>query len=128
MDLSTFAYTIGALELLIGIPLLFFPDKAAQWILQCLKDEVHARFLGALLFVLGFLVLVEGYRIGTDVEGFMRLIAWIVAIKGVFLCYQPKKAAELTEGHLNIPALRFLAGFFATVFAILFIMAGNSLA
>lgn len=128
MDLSTFAYIIGPLELLIGIPLLIKPDTAAKWVLDFVKNHTLMRVLGAVLTVIGVLVLADDYSIGSDAAGLLRLVAWIVLIKGVFLAWYPEKAGELSERHLSVPAMRFVAGFIAVIIGVLFMVAGKTLA
>jgi len=60
MPLSTFSYFVSALEFLAAISLLASPAKMAQWYLKLKEDDVTPRLVGALFFILCFLVLTQG--------------------------------------------------------------------
>ena len=127
MELSTFSYMLGIIELLMGIPLLLCPGSAGQWMLKLTKDEVLLRVLGALFLVISFLALRKDFTIGTDIAGLIRLVAWVAAIKSLISCWFPQWHARRAERLLSIPVLPRLLGLLAVGFGVLFLMAGAAL-
>lgn len=125
MELSTFATVIGMIELLFGIPLLAFPKEASRWIMKLMKDEVDVRLIGGFLFLLGGLVIYENPSIGFDIEGVLRLLAWAVAIKGIFYAWHPEWITSMKIHWLKDHNLALLFGVITVAFGILFIAAGS---
>ena len=127
MTLSTFAFVLSAIELLLGIPLLLSPDKTGQWLLKLMRHDLLIRVVFAVFFTLACLVLVEGAAIGADVAGLMRLVAWLTALKCLLFCWYPRFNADLAERFLSIPAADRFGGAVAVAAGILFMMAGFAL-
>ncbi len=127
MTLSTFSFMLSAIELLLGIPLLLFPDRTGQWLLKFMRDDLLIRIAAALFFVIALLVLVEDASIGADVAGLIRLVAWLTGIKCLFFCWWPKWNADLAERFLSIPAADRFGGAIAVLFGVLFFTAGCAL-
>lgn len=127
MEITTFAYTVGVLELLFGLPLVFYGKQTMKWVDKLLKDELHMRVLGALLTVLGTLVLVNGYEIGTDAEGFIRLLAWLVFLKGLIYAWWPATAARIKKKWLKSEATLTFGGLIATALGVLLMYLGSTM-
>ncbi|MCF7844435.1 MAG: hypothetical protein K9M03_01225 [Kiritimatiellales bacterium] len=89
MELHTFAYTIGVLELIIFIPVLVSGSKAVAWMQTFSNNDIAMRSMGCVLTILGALVLVGDWSIGTDPAGLIRLVAWACVIKGLFASWKP---------------------------------------
>ena len=127
MELSTFAYTIGIIELLVGLPLLFYTKQTVKWIDKVFKDDVTMRIMGVLMTVLGALVLIEGYEVDLDPEGLVRLIAWATMLKGLMYTWWPQTAAKMKKQWLKGDATLTLGGIAATVVGLLLLYAGSIL-
>jgi len=89
MELTTFAYTIGIVELLIFIPVLVSGSKAVAWMQKFVSNDLAMRSMGGVLTIIGVLVLVGDWSIGSDPAGLIRLVAWATLIKGVLACWKP---------------------------------------
>ncbi len=125
MDLSTFATVIGMLELLIGIPLMVFPEESGRWIVKAMKEDVDIRVIGSILFILGGLVIFEDPRIDLNLEGFLRLVAWCTAIKGVFYAWHPDWVTSMKTPWLKDHNTCLLLGVLMNAFGFLFISAAS---
>ncbi|MBU0766197.1 hypothetical protein KKF55_00190 [Patescibacteria group bacterium] len=89
MELHTFAYTIGIIELLIFIPMLVSGSKAVAWMQRFVANDLAIRSLGGVMVIIGVLVLVGDWSIGLDPAGLIRLVAWATLIKGLFASWKP---------------------------------------
>ena len=128
MTLSTFAYFVGALELLIGIPFIVAPAKTLASLKRMMDDEPLMQFMGVLMVIIGFLVLKDNPNVGTDTAGLIRLLAWLVAIKGLAYTWYPAKMRSYADSWLQVPAVRTVGGFVALIIGVLCLKAGGSLA
>ena len=124
MELSTFAYTVGILELLVGLPLLFYSRSMMKWLDRMMKEDVTMRMVGGLMVILGGLTLIDDYRIGTDVEGLVRLVAWLIFLKGILWAWWPGAAMELKRKWAKSEALLTLGGILAVAIGIAMMYAG----
>ncbi|MDD5042023.1 MAG: hypothetical protein PHX87_06540 [Candidatus Peribacteraceae bacterium] len=97
MELQTFAQITGILVLLIGLPLLVKSDATAAFVQALMRSETSLRVMGALIVVLSALTLRQGYAIGTDPAGLLRIVAWIGLVKGVTAAWYPATLARLTH-------------------------------
>ncbi len=127
MSLATFAYVIGIIELLVGIPLIVAPDKTMAWMKRTLDQDALLRSMGAVFLIMGFFVLKDNYSIGKDVAGLIRLVAWITVVKSFMLVWFPNYVRTMHERWSAVPAMRFLWGFLAVLVGVLFMYAGNML-
>ena len=134
MSLSTFAYTLGALYLVVALPLLVSPAKAKDWFYQLKDDAVVLPLVGGLTFILGFVTLSssfsagQGLAVGLTVSGLVRLVAWLVMIKGLVICWCPGHYGRRIERIFSRPLLPRLLGVVVLVFGVLLVLAGNWLA
>ena len=125
MELSTFAAVIGLVELCLGIPMMILPEQTSRWLVKFLSDDTDVRVVGGIFFVLGALVILENPSIGLDLDGLLRLIAWLTAIKGIFYAWHPhwinaSKLAWLRDHHLAL-----FGGIVQTAFGVLFLAAST---
>ena len=127
MPLSTYCFVLGVVELLLGIPMLVFPEATIRWYDRITKDDATIRVVGGIFLVLCVLVLIEDPAIGTDVPGLIRLLAWLVALKSLVLSWFPHWQARVRRPILSKRPLRILAGVAATGFGVLFLLAGTKL-
>jgi hypothetical protein len=134
MSLSTFAYLLGALELVLGIPLLVAPAKTKQWFFKLKDDPVVLPLVGGLTFILCFVTLSssfsagQGLAVGLTVAGLVRLLAWLGMIKGLVICWCPSHYGRRVERIFSRPLLPRLLGAVALVLGVLLVLAGNWLA
>jgi len=115
MELATFATIVGLLELVVGIPMLVSSTATTTFILKLVKNEVFMRTVGAVSIAVTVLVLQNGYTIGTDAAGLIRLVAWLGLIKGVLAAWWPKVLASQTQSILGNSSLSSLFGIVALV-------------
>ena len=127
MTLSTFCYILAIAEWLIGIPMLVFPEKTAQWFIQFKKDDSLLRVVGAMFLMISVLVLLEDPTPGADIAGLMRLVAWLTAVKSLAFCWCPKWHSRLSERFLSTSGRRYVMGSVAVVWGVLFFLAGTAL-
>lgn len=127
MTLSTFSYTIGMIELLVGVPLLMYPDATIAWFLNAMKQDVLIRSLGVVFLLICFFVLKEDASIGTDIGGLVRLVAWLGALKSLILAWFPERLLAVSERWLQHRALRASAGVVKCIAGILFLLAASAL-
>jgi uncharacterized membrane protein len=128
MTLATFAYIVGIIELLFGLPMLVSSKKAAAWIRKAFQDDVLIRVIGALFLVISVLVLLtEGTQIGTDVPGLIRLVAWLTVVKSLIFAWFPDVARDVRDKWLADSGMRTLWGLLATTIGVLFLLAGRAL-
>ena len=125
MELATFAHTVGVMELLIGIPLLFHSKQTLKWVDRAMKDDTIMRVLGALFVIIGSLVLLDEYEVTSDPEGIIRLVAWALTIKGVIWAWWPKVAWDWKKKWLKSEATVTLGGLVATAVGVLLVYAGS---
>ena len=124
MEISTFAYTVGILELLVGFPLLFYSKKTMKWMDRLTKEDVIMRVIGALMTVLAALVLIDDYRIGSDLEGLVRFVAWLIFLKGILWTWWPETALKIKKRWARSEALLTLGGIIAVCFGVAMMYAG----
>lgn len=127
MELSTFAYTIGILELLFGLPLLFYSKQTMKFLDKFFKDDVEMRVVGALMTVLGALVLIDGYDISADPKGLVILMAWAVFLKGLMYAWWPQTAVNMKKKFMKSEATLTFGGIAATAIGVLLVYAGSIL-
>ena len=127
MSLATFAYTLSVLELLVGIPMLIAPGKTIAWMKKLMQEDITLRVFSSLLVILGGLVLVENATIGADVPGLLRLLAWILVIKYVIMCWWPGHMRKKADYFFKKSGMVPFFGLAAVIVGVLLIMAGNSL-
>ncbi len=127
MELHTFAYTVGIMELLIGLPLLFYSKSVMKWIDKLFKDEPMMRVLGAFMVILGGLVLINGYEISSSPAGLVTLVAWLTFLKGVVWSWYPQTAINMKKKWAKNEALLTFGGLAATGIGFLLMYAGSVL-
>ena len=127
MSLSTFSYIVSALEFLAAISFLVSPAKTAEWFLKLKEEDVILRIVGALFFVICFLALTQGLLVSLDIEGLVRLVVWIGAIKSLVICWWPDWLLGRTERVFSRPVLARVYGLIALAAGVLFLLAGNYL-
>jgi uncharacterized protein YjeT (DUF2065 family) len=127
MELSTFAYTIGIIELIIGLPLLFYSKQTMKWIDKVFKDDVMMRVIGIIICILGALVLVEDYEVSADPEGLVILVAWLVFLKGLLYAWWPQTAIKMKKNFMKSEATLTFGGIAATVIGVLLLYAASTL-
>jgi hypothetical protein len=127
MPLSTFSYIVSALEFLAGLSLLVSPARTADWLLKLKEDDVMPRLVGALFFVLCFLVLTSGVSIGVDVKGLVRLVVWVGAVKSLVMCWWPRWLIGRADWVFSRPVLLRPFSLIPLAAGVLFLLAGNSL-
>jgi hypothetical protein len=131
MSLSTFAFVLGALELVLAFPLLVAPAKTKGWFDQLKDDAVVLPLVGGLTFILCFLTLASSFAsgqslgVGLTVAGLVRLVAWLGMIKGLVICWCPRHYGRRIERIFSRPLLPRLLGVVALVAGVLFVLAGN---
>ena len=131
MSLSTFAYTLSAIELVLAIPLLLSPDKTKEWLYKLKDDAVVLPLVGGLTFILCFVTLSssfsagQGLAVGLTVAGLVRLVAWLVMIKGLVIFWCPGHYGRRIERIFSRPLLPRLLGVVVLVFGVLLVLAGN---
>lgn len=128
MTLSTFSYSVGLIELLVGVPMLLYADATIAWFLNAMKQDVLVRALGVVFLLLCFFVLKENASIGTDVAGLVRLFTWLGAIKSLLLVWFPERLLAVFARWLQHPAMRMSAGVLKCIAGVLFLLAGKALA
>jgi hypothetical protein len=127
MSLSAFCYMVSALEFLAGISFLVCPAKTAEWFGKLKEDDVVLRVVGALFFVICFLVLTEGVLISLDIEGLVRLTVWIGAVKSLLMCWWPKRLIGRMDWVFSSPARTRSFSLVALAAGVLFLLAGDYL-
>ncbi len=127
MEISTYAYTIGMLELLVGLPLLFYSKKMMKWMDRLTKEDVLMRTIGAIMVILSGLVLIDDYRVGSDVEGLVRFVAWLIFLKGILWTWWPDTVMRLKKKWAKSEALLTLGGIIAVSIGIALMYAGMML-
>jgi hypothetical protein len=90
-----------------------------------MQDDSLTRIVGAFLAILSFLVLTEGTNIGSSPEGLMRLVAWIVLIKGLMLCWWPDWLVDIQKRFLANTEFMIFGAVLMLIFGFLFIIAGT---
>jgi hypothetical protein len=127
MSLATYATLIGVLEILIGVPLLLSPKKTMEWLKGVFDQEVLLRTISAFIAAMSVLVLLENYRIGTDVAGLVRLVAWIALIKHVSICWFPKHIVTMKDWFLRQTSMYPVWGLLVCMIGVMLIGAGRVL-
>lgn len=97
MQLQTFAIITGLFMLLLAFPLLIASDKTYAFVQNFMRDDLHVRCAGAIIVVIAALTLKEGYAIGTDPEGLIRIVAWLGLVKGITAAWFPAKLQLVTH-------------------------------
>ena len=121
MELATFAYTIGVIELIVGLPLLFYSKSTLKVFDKFFKDDFQMRFTGTLMAVLGSLVLVESYEVSLDPEGLIILMAWLVFVKGLMYAWWPQPAVNMKKKFMKSEAALTFGGIAASVIGVLLV-------
>ena len=127
MSLSTYAFIIGFAPLLLGIPQFLFPERTTAWLFRALEEDVLMRFVGLLFFLLSFLVLRTDYTVGTDIAGLVRLMAWLITLKSLVLCYAPAWRARIVRRFLAPEYMHRIYGLFALGWGVLLLIAAEKL-
>ncbi|MAE68469.1 hypothetical protein CL635_01510 [bacterium] len=127
MELTTFAYTIGIIELIVGLPLLFYSKQTMKWIDKAFKDDVQMRVIGVFMAILGALVLIEDYEVSAEPDGLVILIAWLVFLKGLMYCWWPQTAINLKKKWVKNDAAITFGGIAAVAIGVLLVYAGSIL-
>ena len=125
MELSTFAYTIGVIELLIGLPLLFYSKQTLKWLDKAFKDDVQMRVIGVFMAILGALILIEDYEVSLEPDGLVILIAWATFLKGIMYAWWPQTAVNMKKKLMKSEAVLTLGGIAATIIGVLLMYAGS---
>ena len=124
MQLTTFAYIVGILELLIFIPVLFGGTKAVTFLQKFASNDLAIRSLGAIMTIIAVLVLLGDWSIGSDPAGLVRLVAWATLIKGVLASWYPdilRKNMSL----LSNASMRPVIAVIGVVIGVLLVYAGG---
>ena len=128
MDLSAFTYILGILEILIGLPLLFYPKATRTWMTETLKQDALMQTIGAVFVILATLTLGKLSAAGIRFEGlngFLTFITWLVALKGLLLTFWPHLASDLTQWWFRRSAnCLALTGLLKIAFGIFLLYAG----
>lgn len=119
MELSTFATIIGILELLVGIPLLVASAATSAFLLNLMRNDSFMRVMGAVSVMITVLVLQDGYQVGTDAAGLIRLVAWIGLIKGLSAAWFPGFLVGMSERVFSSVQMRPVFGVFAVAVGVL---------
>lgn len=127
MTLPIFCLVVGVVELLFGVPMLVAPQKATAWLLRLLKEDLLIRCAFAGFLVLSLAVLSEDARVGTDLAGVVRLLAWLTAVKSLVWCWAAPWQVRLSERFLAMPGLRLLMGPLAVAVGLFFLWASVTL-
>ncbi len=127
MPLSTFAFAIGIIECVVGLPMMLFPRATGAWLLGLMEEERLLRVLSVLSLILCGLVLLENPSVSLETDGLVRLVAWMGAIKGLLHCWFPKVLGGLGRAMLSRPAVVSAFGLFAIGFGGALFWAGMSL-
>ena len=106
MELSTFSFITGIFMLLLALPLLVASEKTYAFVQDILRNEWHLRIIGAVIVVLSALTLKEGYAIGTDTAGLIRIVAWLGLIKGISAAWYPHVLVKMTHRVLDDAGMR----------------------
>lgn len=129
MALSTFALLIGLTSYLFGLPMLLTEKKASAWFKKFLKsNEQLISILGGAIFLVAAVTLRRQWELTFDAEGLVVLMAWLTAVKGLYLAWQPMQYSKMAVGVLSNHSLELLWGFFAIVWGALFTYLGFVLA
>ncbi len=97
MELSSFSLITGTFMLLLALPLLVASEKTYAFVQQYMQTEWHLRCTGAVIVVIAALTLKEGYAIGTDPAGLIRIVAWIGLLIGLTAAWYPNVLVRLTH-------------------------------
>lgn len=127
MSLSAFSYLVSAMEFLAAVSFLVAPARTAQWFLRLKGEDVLLRVVGAMFFVISFLVLSRGVSIGLDVAGLVRIVVWIGTVKSLLLCWWPERLLGRMDGVFARPALTRALGIVALAAGVVFLLAGDYL-
>ena len=127
MSVSTYAFILAVVELLVGLPLVVAPAKTADWLTRLIEKDVQYRLVGAVFLVISVLVLAENSSVNWSVAGLVRLAAWLGAIKSLIICWWPGWHAELADWFLATTLRRRAFGVAAVAAGVLFFWAGSVL-
>lgn len=127
VSLCAFAFVLGTLEWLFGLPLLVFPAATAQWLIALTKQQELYRLVAAFFLVLCVVVLADDMSLEVSLAGLLRLVAWIGVLKSLIICWWPSWHARLAERLLLVPRGQRLLGVLATAVGALFFWAGAAL-
>ena len=111
MELSTFAFIIGVIELVAGISFLLNGKETKKFFIELLRNEQFTRLCGIFLLVVCGLVLRDGFMVDNSVPGLLRLLAWLGFIKGVLYTWWPDHLSDMAETILDNVSLRPLISF-----------------
>ena len=127
MTIATFAFTLGILELLFGLPMLVNPTATRDWLLKFVKNIELYRIIGAAFLIVCALPLFAEPRVTADLAGVIRAIAWFGAVKCLVICWWPGWLASMGERMMASTAVCRLWGAVATGAGVFFTWAGFTL-
>lgn len=127
MSISTFCFLIAFVELLFGIPMLFRPEVAGRRIIRLLEHELLYPLLGGATVLLCAAPLIEQPVPAANLDGFMRVIAWIGAAKGVAICWMTTRYSRFAAAVFGSDSRVRLFGMLATLAGVILLLAGVSL-
>jgi len=127
MSLSAFSYLVSALEFLAAVSFLMAPAKTAEWFLKLKDEDVLLRVVGAMFFIISFLVLSQGVAVGLDVPGLVRIAVWIGVVKSLLMCWWPERFLGRMDRVFSRPALTRAFGVLALAAGVVFLLAGDYL-
>lgn len=91
---------------LFALPLLVSSEKTYAFVQEMMRNELHLRCMGAVIVVIAALTLRQGYAVGTDPAGLLRIVAWIGLIKGVTAAWYPHLLVKMTHRVLDDEGMR----------------------
>jgi len=127
MSLSAFSYLVSALEFLAAVSFLMAPAKTAEWFFKLKDEDVLLRVVGAMFFIISFLVLSQGVAVGLDVPGLVRIAVWIGVVKSLLMCWWPERFLGRMDRVFSRPALTRAFGVLALAAGVVFLLAGDYL-
>ena len=127
MELQTFAYTIGVLELIVGIPIVFYTKASMKWIDKFMKDDITLRIVGVIFTILSTLVLIEDHTVTAELDGIIRLLAWLLFLKGLMYAWWPQTAIQLKKQWIKNESMLTVGGAAACAIGVLLFYAGSML-
>jgi hypothetical protein len=75
--------------------------------------------MGVVVVMITVLVLQDGYQVGTDAAGLIRLVAWIGLIKGLSAAWFPSFLAGISESIFGSVQMRPVLGVVAVAVGVL---------
>lgn len=87
--------------LLLALPLLIASEKTYAFVQEMMRNELHLRCMGGVIVVISALTLREGYTIGTDPAGLIRIVAWLGLVKGITAAWFPHVLTRVSQRALD---------------------------